>query len=189
MRKSTQRYIEKNDREYGHYIRNIGKLHSAIFSSLFLLVISGLVLYIRNIFLRKKALKLAGGTVIENKEVLEWVKEQVAAQQIDMVFGLIVGITLIMIGLVWITHFAIKSYDLYKMSWLRVIPTMLASVLLLVLLFQYKFEYLELSAATLIELFPLITASNIFLPLQIREYYVDYIKCFFAMGNWIINKL
>lgn len=185
MKRNTLTYIEENEKAYKYYIGNISKWVSVALPIFGILIVTCQIYFIRELFLEREAIEAASRTLIRDIEVTEWVKNWMQDKRWDWRLWSIIIVSFLMMGIVFIANWKIKSYDLYKKRWLKLVPTFLAVSLLFIIGYSYWYEqdskYIIL---ILITFFDLITWSfnfSAFLPLEIRE---DYNK-FFTILSWI----
>lgn len=188
MKKSTLAYIENNDKAYKYYIYKVNRIRSALWSVFLVLLIGVLIFQIREIFLKREALDAASRTVIEGREVSEWVNDWMEAERWDTASLCIVGMTIAMIVLVIVTNMC-HSYKIYKWRFVKCLPTALAIILLGVLWIEYNEGYGVLLLLTLVELIPLSVNFSTFLPLVIREDFNNWINLFSFLGQKIIKHM
>ena len=189
MKKNTQQYIDNNDKKYKYYIMNVRGKFSVFISAIVIVLVEYLILRIREIFLRRNLLDEAGEQIIENMEVTQWIEEELSRRQYDEIFFFITAVIIFMIAIVVITNFVIKSYDLYKMRWLKWLPTLLVVIILASLFSEYNTEYILLFVLSMLELIPLSLTFNLFLPLEIREEVGTLVEAASGLGNLIIKKM
>ena len=65
MRKNTKAYVEKNQKKYEYYIKNINRKKTIIISWIGIFIIGLEMVILRNILLEKRALEEAGKKKLE----------------------------------------------------------------------------------------------------------------------------
>lgn len=189
MKQNTLDYIERNQKEYKYYIKKKHRQVSALLSIIEIGFIGYLMILIRELFLEAEAWEAASRTIIEDMEVTEWVTIWIQEERWDWTLWSIIIITFSMMGIVFIANWTIKSYNLYKRSWLKWVPPVLTIILWGIIVRSYWYEqdseYIPLIVIITIEQLPLVVNFTPFLPLEIREDYNFFINALSYIGEKI----
>ena len=188
MKKNTQAYIEKNEKQYKYYISGMDRLGKGAVSLVWILFMVGQILLIRKLLIKIKAIRDAGTGDVGNMEVMDWVSQQVEIQRFGGGFFIILSIFFLMAVMVLVIYKRVKSYDLYKKGWLKWILAILNISLFVLLIFESGGMDVWLFISIIFEAASLATNFNVFLPAEIREDYSRIINFVSFVGNLIVRK-
>lgn len=188
MAKRTREIVEKNEMYYQNYVVGLGRRFHK-WTAYALIVINAIICcFISQSFKRTRFLGQAGAENLGEKEVMVWVDEQVRAITID--FWLIAGVAAMLILFIELVNRNVKGYDLYKKSWIRVLPVSIASVIfVLVIILGCRGQNIVTILATGIEWFQFVALFKFLLPLELRKSYGSFIDFIEKLSNRIIKKL
>ncbi len=166
----------KRQNENYYYCRNYASLFNRtilVFPLLSVLLMGCVSLYIRSLFLTQSFYLEAAAQNLGTVDVMQWINERKKEGNVDIMLLVILVVSVALFLFILVCTLKIKSYDLYKRRWIRVIPVLLYAAQTSVMLLYYFSKTLGrqlplLFLAVIAEIVPVLVSSRVLFSTESR---------------------
>lgn len=188
----------KNEKYYycEQYIWSLRKeWKECIIPCCFVVLMLAISWMIRKLLLTQLFFEQAAEILLEDDmDVMRWINIKIKENQWDVMEVIIIAIAVLVLASIVVPRLVIRSYDLYKITWIRAVPVVLYGLEMAILLIYYRAANLAILIAALIFKFiPVLASSRLLYPLESRPRAKDdsgfWTMLFDGISSIIINKL